>query len=411
MALDPETLQGMAAALGVGLLVGVERERRREEDGHVVAGVRTFALIGLAGAVAERVGGIGIAVGGAFVVLAALASYRSSQGRDPGLTTETAMLVVFLLGVLAMRELALAAGLGVAVAVLLAAKARAHHFVRTVLTSQELHDALLLAAAATVVLPLLPDHPIDPWRVLNPRKLWLLAVIVMAISAVGHVARRAFGARDGLLLAGFAGGFASSTATIASMGARARRDPSLAMACAGGGVISNVSTVVQLGVVVGLLSPPLLAHLWPALLVSGVVVVGFALLAARAARSVPADLAAPVGRAFEPRQALLFVAILSVVMVASAAAQAWLGHAGLGVTLALSGLVDTHAAAASAAQLVEAGRVAPQTALTGIALAFATNSATKLGVAWASGGRAYALRLLPGVVAMLVAFVLALWLL
>lgn len=411
MDFDLGTLQGMAAALGVGLLVGVERERRREEEGHVVAGVRTFALIGLAGAVAERVGGIGIAVGGAFVVLAALASYRSSQGRDPGLTTETAMLVVFLLGVLAMRELALAAGLGVAVAVLLAAKARAHHFVRTVLTSQELHDALLLAAAATVVLPLLPDHPIDPWRVLNPRKLWLLAVIVMAISAVGHVARRAFGARDGLLLAGFAGGFASSTATIASMGARARRDPSLAMACAGGGVISNVSTVVQLGVVVGLLSPPLLAHLWPALLVSGVVVVGFALLAARAARSVPADLAAPVGRAFEPRQALLFVAILSVVMVASAAAQAWLGHAGLGVTLALSGLVDTHAAAASAAQLVEAGRVAPQTALTGIALAFATNSATKLGVAWASGGRAYALRLLPGVVAMLVAFVLALWLL
>ena len=411
MDFDLGTLQGMAAALGVGLLVGVERERRREEDGHVVAGVRTFALIGLAGAVAERVGGIGIAVGGAFVVLAALASYRSSQGRDPGLTTETAMLVVFLLGVLAMRELALAAGLGVAVAVLLAAKARAHHFVRKVLTSQALRDALLLAAAATVVLPLLPDHPIDPWRVLNPRKLWLLAVIVMAISAVGHVARRAFGARDGLLLAGFAGGFASSTATIASMGARARRDPSLAMACAGGGVISNVSTVVQLGVVVGLLSPPLLAHLWPALLVSGVVVVGFALLAARAARSVPADLAAPVGRAFEPRQALLFVAILSVVMVASAAAQAWLGHAGLGVTLALSGLVDTHAAAASAAQLVEAGRVAPQTALTGIALAFATNSATKLGVAWASGGRAYALRLLPGVVAMLVAFVLALWLL
>lgn len=411
MTFDPDTLQGLVAALGVGLLVGVERERRREEEPHVVAGVRTFALIGLAGAVAERIGGIGIAVGGAFVVLAALASYRSSLDRDPGLTTETAMLVVFLLGVLAMRELALAAGLGVAVAILLAAKARAHHFVRKVLTAQELHDALLLAAAATVVLPLLPDHPIDPWRVLNPRKLWLLAVIVMAISALGHVAKRAFGARNGLLLAGFAGGFASSTATIASMGARARRDPALAMACAGGGVISNVSTVVQLGVVVGLLSPPLLAHLWPALLVSGMAVVGFALVAARAARSVPADLAAPEGRAFEPRQALLFVAILSVVMVASAAAQAWLGHAGLDATLALSGLVDAHAAAASAAQLVVAGRIPPQAALTGIALAFATNSAVKLGVAWVSGGRAYALRLLPGVVAMLVAFVLALWLL
>jgi uncharacterized membrane protein (DUF4010 family) len=411
MMIDPDTLGGLATALGLGLLVGVERERRRDAADPAVAGVRTFALIGLAGALAERIGGVGIAVGGGFVVLAALASYRASRDRDPGLTTEVAMLVVFLLGVLAMRELALAAGLGVAVTLLLASKTRAHHFVRGVLTDQELHDALLLAAAAAVVLPLLPDRAIDPWRVLNPRQLWLLAVIVMAISAVGHVAKRAFGARTGLLLAGFAGGFASSTATIASMGARARRDPALAMACAGGGVISNVSTVVQLGVVVGLLSPPLLAQLWPALLVSGVVVVGFALVAARAARSVPADLAAPEGRAFEPRQALLFVAILSLVMVASAAAQAWLGHAGLDVTLALSGLMDAHAAAASAAQLVVAGRVAPQAALTGIALAFATNSAVKLGVAWASGGRAYALRLLPGVAAMLVAFVLALWLL
>ena len=410
MALDPETLQGMAAALGVGLLVGVERERRREEDGHVVAGVRTFALIGLAGAVAERVGGIGIAVGGAFVVLAALAGYRSSRDRDPGLTTETAMLVVFLLGVLAMRELMLAAGLGVAVALLLAAKARAHHFVRKVLTTQELHDALLLAAAATVVLPLLPDHPIDPWRVLNPRKLWLLAVIVMSISALGHVAKRAFGARDGLLLAGFAGGFASSSATIASMGARARSEPALAIACAGGGMMSNVSTVVQLGVVVGLLSPPLLAQIWPSLLLSGVVVAGFAVVAVRAARQVPAEVVTPQGRAFEPKQALLFVAIVALVMLASAALQGWLGNGALAVALAVSGFADTHSAAATTAQLFATGHLQPRAATSLIALALTTNTITKIGLAWASGGRAYTLRLLPGVVAMLVAFVLALWL-
>ena len=411
MTMDPDILRGVAAAMGLGLLVGMERERRGDGDGHAVAGMRTFALIGLAGAVAALIGGVGIAVGGAFVVLAALASYRASREQDPGLTTETAMLVVFLLGVLAMRELVLAAGLGVAVALLLASKTRAHHFVRGVLTDQELHDALLLAAAALVVLPLLPDRAIDPWQALNPRKLWLLAVIVMAISAAGHLARRAFGARTGLLLAGFAGGFASSTATIASMGARARRDPALASACAGAGVISNVSTVAQLGVVVGLLSPPLLAQLWPALLASGVVVVAFAFVAARAARTVPADVELEPGRAFEPKQALLFVAILATVMLASAAAQAWLGDAALDVTLALSGLADVHAAAASAAQLVESGRIAAGTALPGIALALTTNSAVKLGLAWASGGRGYALRLLPGIAGMLLAFVLALWLL
>lgn len=411
MIADLDILRGLAVALGLGLLVGVERERRRDDDGHGVAGVRTFALIGLAGAIAERIGGIGIALGGAFVVLAALASYRASRGRDPGLTTETAMLVVFLLGVLAMRELALAAGLGVAVTLLLAMKTRAHHFVHRVLTDQELHDALLLAAAATVVLPLLPDRAIDPWQVLNPRKLWLLAVIVMAISALGHVAKRAYGARTGLMLAGFAGGFASSAATIASMGARARREPALASACAGAGMISNISTVVQLGVVVGLMSPPLLARLWPALLASGVVVTAFALVAARAARDVPADLATPEGRAFEPKQALLFVALLATVMLASAWLQAWLGDAALDAVMAVTGLADTHAAAASAAQLAAAGRIGADVALTGIALGLASNSATKVGVAWVSGGRGYALRLLPGIVAMLLAFVLALWLL
>lgn len=411
MTIDPDTLGGLATALGLGLLIGVERERRRDDAGHAVAGVRTFALIGLAGAIAERIGGVGIALGGAFVALAALASYRASRERDPGLTTEVAMLVVFLLGVLAMRELALTAGLGVAVALLLASKTRAQHFVRGVLTDQELHDALLLAAAATLVLPLLPDRAVDPWQALNPRKLWLLVVIVMAISALGHVARRAFGARTGLLLAGLAGGFASSTATIASMGTRARRHPELAVACAGAGVLSNISTVMQLGVVVGLLSPPLLARLWPALLASGVVLAVFGLAAARAARSVPADAEAPPGRAFEPKQALLFVAILATAMLAAAAMQAWLGEAALDVTLALSGLADVHAAAASAAQLVAAGRVAAPVALPGIALAFAANSTLKFGLAWASGGRGYALRLLPGLAGMLLAFVLGLWLL
>ena len=391
MIVDLDILRGLAVALGLGLLVGVERERR-SDDG--VAGVRTFALIGLAGAIAERIGGIGIALGGAFVVLAALAGYRTSRGRDPGLTTETAMLVVFLLGVLAMRELALAAGL-----------------VHQVLTDQELHDALLLAAAATVVLPLLPDRAIDPWGVANPRKLWLLAVIVMAISALGHVAKRAYGARTGLMLAGFAGGFASSAATIASMGARARREPALASACAGAGMISNISTVVQLGVVVGLMSPPLLARLWPALLASGVAVTAFALVAARAARDVPADLEAPEGRAFEPKQALLFVALLATVMLVSAWLQAWLGEVALDAVMAVSGLADAHAVAASAAQLVATGRIEAEVALTGIALGLTTNSATKVGLAWASGGRAYALRLLPGIVAMLLAFVLTLRLL
>jgi uncharacterized membrane protein (DUF4010 family) len=168
--------------------------------------------------------------------------------------------------------------------------------------------------------------------------------------------------------------------------------------------------VVQLAVVVGLMSPPLLMRLWPALLSSGVVVVGFALVAAHAARAVSTEETTGDGRAFEPRQALLFVVILATVMVTSAALQAWLGDVALDAVLAVSGFADVHAAAASAAQLVAAGRVNLDAVLPGLALGLAANSATKMTLAWASGGRAYALRLLPGIACMLLAFVLTLWL-
>lgn len=407
-----DELRGLAVALGVGLLVGVERERRKGEGpGRGAAGVRTFALIALAGAVAERLGGVGVAIAGGFTALAALASYRRGGSRDPGLTTEVAMLVVFLLGVLAMREVMLAAGLGVTVTLLLSAKSRVHRFVSQVLTEQELHDALLLAAAAAIVLPLLPDRSVDPWQVLNLRKLWLLAVIVMAINAAGHVALRAFGARKGLLLAGLAGGFASSAATIASMGARAKQDPRLATACAGGGMASNVSTIVQLAVIAGTLSPALLRAMWVPLLASGGTIVLFALGAAWATRKLAVDDADIAGRAFEPKHALAFVAMVATVVLLSAAVVAWLGDAGLEWSLAISGLADAHAAAASAAQLVAAGRFAPHAAVPAVALALATNSLTKVILAFVTGGRAYGWRLLPGIAAMVAAFAVTAWML
>ena len=280
---------------------------------------------------------------------------------------------------------------------------------RRVLTGWTSRDALLLLAVLAV-LPLLPNQPVDPWQVLNLRKLWLLGILVMAIGAAGQMAQQWFGARTGLLLAGFAGGFASSSATIAGLGVQARQQPALASVCAGGAVLSNVSTVLQLGVVVGVLSTPLLLKLWPALLLAGCVIALFAVVAARASQvqTTMPELNNATGRMLEPRRALLFMLIVAAVLLVSAWVQAWLGDAALDVTLALSGLADVHAAAASAAQLVATGRITAEVALPGIALALAANSLVKLGLAWASGGRNYVLRLLPGIIAMVLTFWLAL---
>lgn len=409
---DVSVLKGLVAALGIGLLVGMERERSKGEGpARAAAGLRTFALVALAGAIAERIGTLGIVVAGGFVVLAALASYRHTRAGDPGLTTEVALLLVFLLGVLAMREVALAAGLGVAVALLLAAKSRLHRFARQTLSAEELHDALLLAAGAAIVLPLLPDRAIDPWQVLNLRNLWLLALIVMVINAAGHVALRAMGAQRGLLLAGFAGGFVSSTATIAAMGSRMRRDPALLPACASAALVSNVSTVLQLAAVCGALSPALLRALALPLMASGLVVSAFALASAwRTRRIAVPETPGMGGRPFEPRHALVFVAIVASVLLASAALLAWLGDGVLAWAAGASGLADVHAAAASVAQLVASGRVGTHAAVAAVLAALATNSLAKLLVAFATGGGRFVVRLVPGVVAMVAAFAAVAWL-
>ncbi len=108
------------------------------------------------------------------------------------------------------------------VAVLLNARAELHRFVRSVLTNEEIRDLLIFAGATLVVLPLLPDHPIGPYGVLNLRTIWLVVILVMGIGALGYILVRIVGPRYGLPLAGFASGFISSSATIGAMGGRGR---------------------------------------------------------------------------------------------------------------------------------------------------------------------------------------------
>ena len=137
------------------------------------------------------------------------------------------MLLTLLLGAWAMQAPALAAALGVTVAVVLVVRGPIHHFVQSVLTDKELKDLLLLAVATLLILPLMPDRSIGPYGAIHPRALWLVVILVMSIAAAGHVALRVFGSRWGLPLAGLLGGFVSSTATIGAMGTRARDAPAL----------------------------------------------------------------------------------------------------------------------------------------------------------------------------------------
>lgn len=396
--IDPR-LTGLAAALGIGLLIGIERERRKGEGpARAAAGLRTFTLASLLGALAMLLGGgATLAVLAAVVGALAIVSYRRSRDEDPGLTTEIALVLTFMLGALAMHDAPLATGVGVVVAIALAARSQLHRFVVRVLSEHEVHDGLLLAAAALVILPLVPDRTVDPLGAINPRTLWTLAVLMMAINACGHIALRAAGPALGLSFAGFASGFVSSTATIAAMGAEARRDPALRAGAVSGAVLSSLATVVYLALLLAATSPAVLRAMAAPLLAAGVATAAYGLLnALRSVRTHNGD-TPPPGRPFNPRLALLFAATMGVLLLITAFLTDRYGASGAGLAAALAGFADAHSAAAAVASLQAGGRITAEQAVLPILAGFTTNACSKLIVAVTTGDRGFALQVVPGV--------------
>jgi uncharacterized membrane protein (DUF4010 family) len=397
MPIAEETWLRLAIALGIGLLIGIERERRKGEGpARSVAGIRTFAVAALLGAVSLLLGGeilLSVVVCGV-LLLAAIGYYRSTE--DPGLTTEVALLLTALLGALAMRQPALAAGLGAGVAILLAARSRMHHFARKVLTEGEFNDALMLAAATLVVLPLIPDRYIGPFAAVNPRVAWTIVILMMAIGAAGHIALRLLGPRYGLAVAGFAAGFVSSAATIGSMGERAQQTPALLRAAVAGAVLSTVATVAQMTALLAATSLEVLRAMALPLLFAGVVAVAYGALFMLRTAGEPAPDGGDPGRAFSFRTALLFALSITGVMFVSAAIVAWLGAAGLVPAAAAAGFADAHSIAVSIGSLVAAQKISVAEATVPILIALSTNTITKIALAVINGGGRYALQVVPG---------------
>ncbi|MBZ8139536.1 hypothetical protein CLD22_06420 [Rubrivivax gelatinosus] len=386
---------GLLSALGGGLLIGLERERRKGSGPErEPAGIRSFTLAALAGAVAQAVEQpLVVACGAlAIVALAAVAYWRSQivqRSADPGMTTELALLVTYLVGVLAMQMPAVGGGAAVVIAVLLAAQARLHRFATRVLSEAELHDALLLAALVLVVLPLLPATPVAWLGGLQPRTLGLLATLILVLQAAGHVALRFFGATAGMALSGLLSGFVSSTATIASMGTRARAEPALARACEAGAVLSTAATWVLGLVILTATSPPVMALvLAPALAATVVAAAGGLWHARGAAGAAPeSSKAGPL----RPREALLVALLLAGASLAVGWAQQRFGSAGVIAGAALTAVADAHAACAALGALAGEGRLELQAAAHGVLVAVSTNALTRSITAFVAGGRRFGL--------------------
>lgn len=398
----------LSVALGCGLLIGIERERRKGDGpGRAFAGLRTFAVACLTGAAAAltRIDGV-VVVGAALVAALGVFAYRNDRSDDPGVTTEVALLLTYLVGVMCAYNQALAAGLAVGLTALLAGRNRLHNFARDWLRPAEVRDGILLAALVLMALPLAPNRPL--WgEVLNPHTILQLLALLLAVQSLAHLCRRLLQARHAVALSAFASGFVSSTATIATMGLALRERRSDPRLMAGGGLLSCVPTLALLLLVASAVRPAWLAELWlPALAGGGLALAwGWWLIRGGADGVVPAPGAKPEKaagtpgdeageRMFSLRGAAVVAALLSGIQAMVHALQLWQGEAGLLVGALLGALVDLHSAMSAVFASTAPGT--DSAGLQAVMLALVVHAGSKSVTAGVAGGWRYLAWLAPG---------------
>ena len=396
--IDTTLLPALLAALGLGLLIGAVRERQHKDP---MAGVRTHALAALLGAIGLHIGFWALLL--VLVLLMGLVwiSYWRQSQKDLGLTGEITLLLTCLLGALCLSQPALATASGVVVAVLLYAKTSLHRFTKEILSETELHDGLILLGSALVILPLLPNAPIGPYWVLNPTTIWRLVVLIMLISTIGHISLRVIGNRWGLAVAGFFSGYVSSTAAIAGFGVRVREQPDLLRSCVAAAMFANLASLSLFVPILMAVSPRLLQSLYLEIGVGAGILLMGGLFGLHSSPQQKKALPNTQTRMFRLSHALILAAMISAVMWLSA----WLS-AQFGSNIALlasmfAAIAEVHASAASLGQLVRENAITLPMAHWGFFGILTVSAIAKSSIAWASGGKAYGIRVSIGLSAML----------
>lgn len=402
------SLLSFSVALGVGLAIGLERERSHTGSAELPAGMRTFAIGALAGAIAASLP-VPLAVPTVLLTVAVLAAvgYHHSANVDPGVTTELALVATTLLGAYAVSEPEMTAGLGTVLLVLLYAKAGLHRFARTVITQRELADLLILAVAALLVWPAVPDRNMGPLNAWNPHTLWLVVLLVMLTGNTGHFAARWFGERIGLPLAGLFSGFASSVATITAMAARVRKDHRPIDGAVAAALLSNVATLVQMLLLIAAINIDFLRVLGAPLAVGMIATVAWSALwiwrGSEPLEEAPESSASSINW----RVAIGF-ALWTAALLLAAAARTWFGTAAVVAVTVFGAFADVHAATASIATQVAGHTLQTSTAGALVMLALTANTFSKVVVA-ISGGRAFAGKVTAGLLTMLLSSWAVFW--
>jgi uncharacterized membrane protein (DUF4010 family) len=402
--MDPLALQQLSVSLGIGMLLGLQRERTERSIG----GIRTFPLISLLGTVCAMIGAVnGIwMVSAGLLALAALvvsANVLKNRGTDPsvGMTSEIAALLLYVLGVLiVVVNMETAAVLGGAMALLLHFKAPLHRFAQAI-GERDMHAIIQFILISLVILPILPNVGYGPYGVLNPFKIWLMVVLIVGLGLSGYVAYKLFGSRSGTVLGGIIGGLISSTATTVTYARRTSGTDGLAPLGALVIMIASCVSLARVLILAGATAPRSFAAIAPPLgmmLAACCAIAGGMFFLSRKENSEMPEQNNPA----EFKAAFIFAVLYALVLMGVAYAKEHFGQSGLFAVAALSGLTDMDAITLSTAQLAESDGVETSAVWKAILIAAMANFIFKFGVVAALGSRALALRV-GGVFAMALA--------
>ncbi len=384
---DPHLALRFAVAIGLGILLGLERERIKAEDGG--AGVRTFALISLSGALAgymsENLGLNWLAMAMFFAVAALILGMYvvTAQRGDTGITTEVSALLAFLLGLLcAYGQLQLASWIAVAMALLLALKDWLHQLASRI-DATDVEATLKFSIVTLIILPLVPDvnYGPAPLDVINPYKIWLMVVLISALNFSSYLLIKIVGAEHGVGIAGLLGGLASSTAVTLGFSQRSRQTGEDASALALGIMLAWTVMFFRVAIMSSLISWDLGRQiLFPISLLCVANLGACYWLWQRNKRRQRGEVKSG-SNPFALDQAIKFGLLFGVVVLAARAAQVYLGDAGVYIAAAVAGLTDVDAITLAMANLAQSDAANLPVAARAIVIAVMANTLTKCGMA------------------------------
>lgn len=397
-------------ALGIGFIIGLQREfSQGGADREIVAGERTFALMGLSGCLAaflsDQFGSALIFIGSMalLAVLTAIAYYvESFQKGQIGLTTEIAILITVLLGALCYwGYIVVAVAAGIATTVLLSLKIETDRLV-SALTREDIIAALQLAVISAIILPILPNESLlpPPFDVLNPFKIWLMVVFITGINFLGYILIKVIGTRQGIGITGFLGGLVSSTAVTLSFTERSKRQINFGKPLALAITVAWTVMFIRVLIEVGVLNLQLLRIVWVPIAAGGAVGLLYAIYLYFSQRTTDIE-EMNFKNPFDLKSAIQFGVLYAFILLLSRTAMLYLGDTGVYLSSLVSGMADVDAITLSVSELTRSGSLGLEIAARAIVIAVVANTLIKGGIVFVGGSRNLKRAILPGFILMI----------